>query len=498
MVRVLLAAALVVIVNAWPAFAEGHRIALVIGNGAYQNGQRLINPVNDAKKMAAALDRLGFQVHRGYDLSRNAMEKLIRTYAKASENAEIALVYFAGHGMQVEGENYLLPVDAAPQDAKDLDFFAIQTDLLMRQVNRNTRYRIFILDACRDNPFPNTLGNDSRTGVGQGLAEMAAPDGGNGALIVFATDPGNVALDGRSDHSPFTGALLRHIETPGVNLLTLLTRVNRDVAEETNGRQRPWMSGSLTGEVFLAPEAPAAEPLALSAVTSALTALDLPDADLSPDLVVERDVFRAAQTSGEPADYQAYLAAYPEGHYAQIARDTLARLDNAPAPTIEKRLFAATTALVAAPAARNRFKLETGVASEATEGELTLRQADRRSIQRRLGLLGFDTGQTDGVPGPNTRRALSHWQEANGFYKSGYLNLAQYEELLRQSERLHENWLDEQKQRLALTRSLAEKHATTFGSEAERTPVGRLKEFFNRNFPVTEEPGPVDEAIATE
>lgn len=517
--------------------AAERRVALVIGNGAYLHGDALTNPVNDAKDMALSLERLGFEIHRGFDLAKVEMEKLIRSYAKATEGADLALVFYAGHGIQVGGENYLLPVDAAPQDAKDLDFFGVRTDLLMRQINRNTRYRVVMLDACRDNPFPNTLQTGNQPlDVGRGLAEMSVPEGGNGSLIVFATDPGNIALDGTGDNSPFTSALLRHIETPNVNILTMLTHVNRDVAAQTNGKQRPWMSGSLTGEVFLARNSriagrhpltrtlskipvlskmPAVSTLtapapfetpptgsesvsnqiaALAPTQEDLAGIDLKETELSPEFIVERDLFRAAQNSEKTEDYRAYLSNYPNGHYAQIARNAIVRLKNKPEMSIANRLTAATTALVAAPAAKNRDALETMVTSEATEDALDLNLKQQRGVQRRLSLLGFNVGQPDGVPGPFTRRAISRWQAKNDFYESGFLNKPQYDELVRQARPKYAKWLRNRRQKLALARTLAKKHAG--GAGLYSSPVQKFKSFFTRTFPVTEKPGPVQDAIA--
>ena len=500
--------------------ATERRVALVIGNGAYKHGETLNNPVNDAKEMANSLARLGFEIHRGFDLPKSEMESLIRTYAKATEGADLALVFYAGHGIQVGGENYLLPIDAAPQDAADLDFFGVRTDLLMRQINRNTRYRIVMLDACRDNPFPDTLQSGSSgnapLSVGRGLAEMTVPEGGNGSLIVFATDPGNIALDGTDGNSPFTSALLRHMETPDTNILTMLTHVNRDVAAQTRGKQRPWMSGSLTGEVFLAPSKPgysspglaqsASRNLkkrnpettgSISAQISALvapksddlTGIDLQETELSEALMIERDIFRAAQNTGTAEDYRAYLSTYPRGHYAQIARNAIVRLQNQPDLSIEKRLSAATTALVAAPAARNRTALETIVTSETTEAVLDLNLKQQKGIQRRLALLGFEAGTPDGVPGPATRQAISRWQAANDFHESGFLNKPQYEELVRQARPKYSKWIKNRRQKLALSRSLAKKHAGGAGLYDNYTPVQKLKSFFTRTFQVTKEPG---------
>lgn len=236
------------------AMAAPDRVALVIGNGAYVAATPLPNPPNDARVIASALKDIGFDVDSGQDLNRSAMEKLLRDFLRKARTAKVALLFYAGHGMQVDGRNYLLPVDARLTDASDLNFETIKLDELMDNLNDSTRSNIVILDACRDNPlarsFSSRLGATRSTAVGAGLAAYSSLS--SGTLIAFATAPGQTALDGKGGNSPFTQALAKHIRQPGLEIRQMLTRVRADVAEQTGRRQVPWDNSSLFGEVFLA------------------------------------------------------------------------------------------------------------------------------------------------------------------------------------------------------------------------------------------------------
>jgi uncharacterized caspase-like protein len=235
-----------------PADAE-ERVALVIGNAAYENTSPLRNPRNDAEGVAAALERLGFKVITGFDTDRMTFAQKAAAFAKAARGADAAVFYYAGHGLQVDGKNYLVPVDAKLGDEVELDFQTVELSTILRILDRAKQTKIAILDACRDNPLARSLSRSMGTrssAVGRGLARV---DSGSGTLIAFATRPGAVALDGRGGNSPFTAALLAHIETPGLDIGLMMRRVRRDVIARTNGGQVPWSSSSLTRDFTLAP-----------------------------------------------------------------------------------------------------------------------------------------------------------------------------------------------------------------------------------------------------
>ncbi len=266
-----LVAYLVVCFLAAPALAE-KRVALVIGNAAYQHAPALANPKHDAEGMAEALRALDFEVLLGVDLDKPGIERLLQVFAEKLDRADVALVFYAGHGLQVNGRNYLVPVNGKLDRESDLLFQAVPLDTLQTLLEQGQRTNILILDACRDNPLARNLARSMGTrsaAIGRGLGESRA---GIGTLIVYATQPGNVALDGQGRNSPFTEAMLKHLRTPGLEVRQVLTRVRAAVIETTKGKQVPWDSSSLTGDFFFASASgpapqPEARPVAPPAAT---------------------------------------------------------------------------------------------------------------------------------------------------------------------------------------------------------------------------------------
>ncbi len=249
--------------------AAAKRVALVIGNAAYQQAGALTNPVNDAADMAKALTEAGFDVVLGLDLDRRAFDGKLRDFARMLDGADTAILFYAGHGLQVAGHNYLVPVDAGLSTERDLDFEAISLDFVLRQmeVGREGKTSIVFLDACRNNPLARNLARSMGTrsaAVGQGLAEVQT---GVGTFIAYSTQPGNVALDGAGRNSPFTSALAAHVTEAGKNLTSIMIEVRNDVLRTTDGRQVPWDHSALTSDFFFqgqpeaapAPALPAAE-----------------------------------------------------------------------------------------------------------------------------------------------------------------------------------------------------------------------------------------------
>lgn len=234
-----------------PASAE-RRVALVIGNGDYRHSTKLANPRNDAADIAAALRKLGFDVIEGRDLDRRGMEDRIRDFGRKLERATMALFFYAGHGIQVGGKNYLIPTDAKLERAGDLTLDTIDLGQVLAQMEVERRVNLVFLDACRDNPlarsFARSLGTRS-TAVGQGLASVQSAIG---TMIAYATQPDNVALDGEGRNSPFTAALLKHIGTPGLHISLVMQRVRSDVIAATREKQVPWDHSSLIGDVVMA------------------------------------------------------------------------------------------------------------------------------------------------------------------------------------------------------------------------------------------------------
>lgn len=251
--RIFLAALLTPLILSLPATASAEkRVALVIGNSNYAQAAALPNPVNDANDISAALKRAGFEVILGLDVDKRAFDTKVRNFADLLENADAAIFFYAGHGLQVAGRNYLLPVDARVQSERDLDFDAVNLDFVLKQMElaRADKTNIVFLDACRDNPFAGNLARSMGTrsaSVGKGLAQV---DTGVGTFIAYSTQPGNVALDGTGRNSPFTAALARHVAEPGRNLTSVMIEVRKDVLAATDGKQVPWDHSALTGEFY--------------------------------------------------------------------------------------------------------------------------------------------------------------------------------------------------------------------------------------------------------
>src|SRR5258707_4719432 len=233
------------------------RVAFVVGNGAYKNVAQLPNPPVDAKAMASVLRNVGFEVVEGTNLTRDKMTEKLLDFGKKTQGADVAVFFYAGHGIAVNGTNYLLPVDADIKSEMDVKLgAAINIDLTLDQTMNDAKVKLVFLDACRDNPFAAKIKSNATTrsvSVQSGLAEMQS---GEGTLIAFATGPGQTALDGQEGtNSPFTRALIAHVTQPGIEIQQAMTEVRAQVNEETNKGQLPWGHTNLIGAVYLNPAA---------------------------------------------------------------------------------------------------------------------------------------------------------------------------------------------------------------------------------------------------
>ena len=314
-----LAALTTAVAISWAAQAQD-RVALVVGNSKYVSVNGVPNAVNDGHTMARALREIGFAVVDGYDLNRDGMERQIREFLRKSETARVALLFYAGHGLQVDGRNYLLPVNTKLEVASDLGFETIGLDNILESLNGTSRTNIIILDACRNNPFAQSLA--SRFGAARSVTVLSGLAGysnlGTGTLIAFSTAPGAVALDGTGSNSPFTKALARHVRTPGLEVRQMLTRVRADVAAETRGRQIPWDNSSLLGEVYLAGTGrPESEHVNVPPAVPAPAADDL--------------LWEAIKSSNVAAVFEEFVNKFPTSPHARDARgraDELKKTDD--------------------------------------------------------------------------------------------------------------------------------------------------------------------------
>ena len=235
-----------------PDQSEAARKAFIVGNSNYAHVSSLPNPANDAADLAAKLKALNYDVTLELDVGRAQFLRSFQKFSGSLAADDLALLYFAGHGMQIGGENYLFPVDARVEKEDDARQYLVPLNALLADLSRITRSRILILDACRNNPFADEIAKAQATrsaGVARGLARVYA---GVGSFIIYSTQPGNVALDGTGRNSPFTDALLRHISVPNADVHAVMRRVRGDVQRATAEQQVPWENSSLVDEVVFA------------------------------------------------------------------------------------------------------------------------------------------------------------------------------------------------------------------------------------------------------
>ncbi|APO49073.1 caspase family protein [Bradyrhizobium diazoefficiens] len=292
-----------------PALAQQARVALVIGNGAYEKVPELPNPTRDAADIGRALERLDFKITQVKNANAQEMRKAVVEFGRAAEGADLAVVFYAGHGMEVSGENWLIPVSAELRSDTDIESEAISLRSVSLQVSKARKLGLVILDACRNNPFAAKMKRSIATrAVARGLAPTEPSDN---VLIAYAARDGTTASDGDGRNSPFTASLLRHIETPGLEISFLFRRVRDDVMAATKREQQPFVYGSLSKEeIYLKAPAASAQAPAASPPAAAAPAED-------------EKFWLAIQTSTVAGLFEEFLARYPRSGHAAEARQRI-------------------------------------------------------------------------------------------------------------------------------------------------------------------------------
>ncbi|WP_076863969.1 caspase family protein [Bradyrhizobium mercantei] len=359
--RLLLAVAALLLIVCQPALAE-KRVALVLGNSAYRNTAPLANPVNDASVMATTLKNAGFDVvDFRKDLPAVETRRALREFADLARDADIALVYYAGHGIEVDGANYLIPVDARLERDTDVYDEAFSLDRILVAIEPARKLRLVILDACRDNPFAKTMKRTLATrAIGQGLAKVE-PTSPN-VLIAYSAKAGSTAADGDGKNSPFTIALSKFLPTPGLDVRRAFGYVRDEVLKTTNNRQEPFVYGSLGGEdvpLVPAPVKPAPPAAAAAPAAPAPT----------PQSEARRDYELALQIGNKSA-MNAFLAQYPSGYYANLARLQLEKF------TAEDARVAATEKARLAEQERARLAAEGAQKAQQAKAEADAKAAE--------------------------------------------------------------------------------------------------------------------------
>jgi tol-pal system protein YbgF len=311
------------------ALLKEPRIALVIGNAKYKDAP-LRNPLNDARAFAASLREVGFDVIQLENAGQREMARAITRFGEKLADGGVGLFYFSGHGLQVRGRNFLVPVDAEIGSENSVRNEAIDVDQVLDQMGgSSTRLNLVILDACRNNPFERRF-----RGSSSGLASINAP---KGTLIAYSTAPGSVAADGEGNNGVYTGALLKTMRQAGVRVEEVFKEVRAEVSRITNDAQVPWESSSLTGDFFFKPAPPppppapqpAAAPVAQALAMTAPTPSPPPAVTIDPGELAFWDAIKQSTNAG---DYQAYLEAFPNGRFAPLARNRIKM--HAPPPTV--------------------------------------------------------------------------------------------------------------------------------------------------------------------
>jgi len=377
------------------AFAAD-KVALVIGNSTYIHAGRLANPANDASAIGQLLDAAGFEVDIRNDLNWKGMRKAILEFSGRTRNADVAVVFYAGHGMEVDDRNYLIPTDAELKTDQDIQYEAIPLTHILDVVQSARQLRMVILDACRDNPFVEKMTRSvASRGWGRGLARV---DATANTLIAFAARAGATAADNDGEHSPFTNALLKHITVPGRDVGMAFRMVRDDVLANTHLQQEPYLSMSLGGaEIALVP---AEKPAAAAAPA------------VSPNDEARRD-FDYAMKIGTKEAWDAFLTAHPTGFYANLAHGERAKRMTTTAPGAAAPPSAARVAppaAIPAPAAAtpdqkhgqktaSRHEPEIRVRSLRSQDEKSVarkKEQDEKSVARKKEKAARSSGRSDG------------------------------------------------------------------------------------------------------
>lgn len=400
-------------------FAE-QRIALVIGNGSYANAP-LNNPENDAGDMSVALQGHGFSVTTLINGSRREMEDSIRAFARQLRDGTVGLFYYAGHGLQLDGENYLVPVDARIELESDVRYEAVALGRLLEGMQRSgSGLNLVLLDACRNNPYASGFRSSSR-----GLTREAPV---TGTMILYATEPGRVAADGIGRNGVFTGEFLEMLKTHSdLKIEQLFKRTSRKVYEKTGGAQSPWSEGVIRGDFAFRIDEKSSAPSIGSGLISTQTA-----SSISADSL-ELALWQAAQRGGSIQHYEIYLRQFPQGTFSGFAEIELKRLR-------EDRFRVEKQAQLQSDLEKEQLRHEEiRLAEQALQEEKQRRELQRderllglskdvrRQVQLALNKAGFNVGIADGLWGPKTRAGLRQWQKSVKLQETGYLNRDSYQ-----------------------------------------------------------------------
>jgi uncharacterized caspase-like protein len=381
------------------AIAE-KRVALVIGNSTYVRTGKLPNPLHDARAIEAMLRSAGFDlVEVKNDLGALAMRRALRDFSDRVRDADIAVAFYAGHGIEVNGSNYLIPVDAVLERDIDVEDETVPLDRVTQVLEQAKRLRLVLLDACRDNPFVRSMRRTiAARSIGRGLAKVEVMS--SDTLIAFAAKHGSTASDGAGTNSPYTAALVRHLATPGLDLRLALGRVRDDVLKNTFNRQEPFVYGSLGGaEIALVPAIALPETQVIAPVTA-------------PQSSEAAEVWGAAKDTTNPAVLEAFIERYKDTFFAEMARARVADLKRAQAAAAAKAVQDAAAARKEAEAKRLAEEERKAAAAKASPAKTPARRArDTEGETKKSTLCFLGTGR--GASGVGPCKGLAGERPAN-------------------------------------------------------------------------------------
>jgi len=397
--------------SASPSFAQ-QRIALVVGNSNYTNIQSLPNPANDSKLMSQTLRTLGFEVVAVSDVDFIGMRRAVKEFGRklrAAGKDAVGLFYYAGHGVQAQGANFLIPLGAEVSGEADLEIEAISaSDVLAQMEAAGNSLNLVILDACRNNPYKGKTRSNTR-----GLARVNAA---SGSLVAFAAAPGQVAADGTGDNSPYTKALVKAMQIPGLSVEQMFKRVRISVEAQTNNQQTPWEESSLRGDFYFNPA-----PAPLASNQGAHPQVLPPVAKDNTAAQTEALFWKSVKDSKDPNVFAAYLETYPNGVFAGLARVLMNNLVREVNPAIidstVKKRTQAVASLQPSVAPEPPPAASSQTVSRAIPPTLPAQKSVRERtliLQRELTRLGCRPGRIDGKWGNKGRRALSRFKRYAG------------------------------------------------------------------------------------
>lgn len=377
------------------------RIALVIGNSAYQNAPELRNPVNDSADIAAALNAIGFEVQLHIDQTQGQLFDTLRKFQREAAGADIALIYYAGHGIEIDRQNYLVPVDAVLEADTDVTFEAVPLETVMFAAGGARRLSMVIVDACRNNPFVVSMTRrDASRSIGRGLA---AVEPSRNTLVAYAAKEGMTAADGAGRNSPYAAALIDALRQSNLEVGLMMRQVRDDVLDATAGQQEPFVYGSLSAEqIYLNGSR------GLQIIDPEMAADERPDTSAA-----EIAFWKSITHSTESVELENYLAIYPNGLFAELARVRIDRL--------------------ASLMPRNEEQIVPSVESQRQqaqpESDRKLIRTEIVELQESLSVLGYNVGAADGIAGRRTEAAIREFEDAENLPVTASATLAVLEAL---------------------------------------------------------------------